>query len=258
MIGALSLDDVLPLTLATLTFPSFHPLAGQIGVVNAVAIRHRDGVVLVDTGVGAGNAFLEQSYRPQRRAIPEELRSVGLDIDDVVAVINGHLHFDNIGGNHLFPGVAIFVQQAEWDIAHAGGETYRAERVAFDVLDWIEFPGATYEVVDGEHEVLPGIRLLPTPGHTPGHQAVLVETDEGVTLLAGQVPYDHDEWEWIRAERCLPTTENEDPPHNVVIGDAATYLTSAIRLVDLDPRTVHFTHDPIVWCRRNTSELEPP
>ena len=247
MIGPLSLDDVVPLTLTTLTFPSFHPLAGQTGVVNAFAIRHRHGVILVDTGIGEGNAFIDQFYRPQRRAIVEELRAVGLDIVEVVAVINGHLHFDNIGGNHLFPGVPIFVQQAEWDVAHAGGDTYRNERVAFDVLDWINFPGATYHVIDGEHEIVPGIRLVPTPGHTPGHQAVLVDTDQGLTIVAGQLPYDHVEWEWIRTQRSLPAAATDDPPHNVVIGDPATYLASALRLVDLDPLSVHFTHDPIAW-----------
>jgi glyoxylase-like metal-dependent hydrolase (beta-lactamase superfamily II) len=250
VVDRLFLDDVVPLNLTTVTFPSFHPLAGQTGVVNACAIRHPHGVILIDTGIGEGNAFVDQAYRPQRRAIADELGAVGLDINEVVAVINGHLHFDNIGGNRLFPGIAIYVQQAEWDIAHAGGDTYRAERVAFDVLDWIEFPGAIYHVVDGEHEVLPGVRVLPTPGHTPGHQAVLVETEGGLTVVAGQLPYDHVEWEWIRTERSLPAGATDDPPHNVVIGDPATYLASAIRLVDLDPRSVHFTHDPIVWWKR--------
>jgi glyoxylase-like metal-dependent hydrolase (beta-lactamase superfamily II) len=248
---ALSLDDVVPLPLTTVTFPSFHPLSGQLGVVNAFAVRHPDGVILIDTGIGEGNAFVEQAYRPQRRVIAAELRAVGLDINEVVAVINGHLHFDNIGGNGLFPGVPIFVQEAEWDLAHSGGDTYRAERVDFDVLDWIEFPGATYDVVNGEHEVLPGVRLLPTPGHTPGHQAVLVETDEGLAVVAGQLPYDHVEWEWIRTERSLPAAETDDPPHNIVIGDPVTYLASALGLVDLDPRSVHFTHDPTAWRKRD-------
>jgi N-acyl homoserine lactone hydrolase len=251
VIGSLSLDDVVPLTLTTVTFPSFHPFAGQTGVVNAFAIRHPQGVVLVDTGIGEGNAFVDQSYRPQRRAIAEELRGVDLDINEVVAVVNGHLHFDNIGGNRLFPGVPIFVQQAEWDLAHAGGDTYRAERVDFDVLDWIEFPGATYHRVNGQHEVVPGVRLFPTPGHTPGHQAVLIETGEGLAVVAGQLPYDHVEWEWIRTERSMVDGATGDPPQNVVVGDAETYLASAISVVEFDPRSVHFTHDPIVWTRRD-------
>jgi glyoxylase-like metal-dependent hydrolase (beta-lactamase superfamily II) len=111
---------VVSVTLTTVTFPSFHPFAGQTGIVNAFAIRHPEGVVLVDTGIGEGNAFVDQSYRPQRRAVGDELRAVGVDIGDVVAVVNGHLHFDNVGGNGLFPGVPILVQQAEWDAAPRG------------------------------------------------------------------------------------------------------------------------------------------
>jgi N-acyl homoserine lactone hydrolase len=242
-VGSLSLADVVPLTLTIVTFPSFHPLAGRTGIVNAFAIRHPEGVVLVDTGIGEGNAFVDHSYRPQRRAIDDELRAVDLDIGDVIAVINGHLHFDNIGGNALFPGVPIFVHQDEWDAAHAGGATYRNESLDFDVLDWIDFPGATYRRIDGDYEVVSGVRLFPTPGHTPGHQAVLIETDEGRAVVAGQVPYDHVEWEWIRVERSM----HEAAVQNVVVGDTDTYLASAIRLVELRPRNVHFTHDPITW-----------
>jgi len=172
-------------------------------------------------------------------------------------VVNGHLHFDNIGGKGLFPGVPIFVQQTEWDVAHAGGATYRADRVDFDVLDWIDFPGANYRRVDGEHEVVSGIRLFPTPGHTPGHQAVLIETDQGLAVVAGQLPYDHVEWEWIRTEHSMLHGATGDPLQNVVVGDPETYLASAIRLVELDPRHVHFTHDPIAWRQRDEPPLAP-
>lgn len=247
--GPLCLDDVVPLTLTTVTFPSFHPFAGQTGVVNAFAIRHPEGVVLVDTGIGEGNAFIDESYRPQRRALAGQLGAVELDIGDVVAVVNGHLHFDNVGGNALFPGVPIFVQQTEWDAAHAGGATYRQERIDFDVLDWVDFPGATYRRVDGEHDVVPGVRLVPTPGHTLGHQAVLIETHEGLAVVAGQLPYDHVEWDWIRTERSMLEGDTGDSLQNVVVGDPETYLASAIRLVELGPRHVHFTHDSITWMQ---------
>jgi len=142
------------------------------------------------------------------------------------------------------------VQKAEWDVAHAGGATYRQERIDFDVLDWVDFPGATYCRVDGEHEVVPGVRLVPTPGHTPGHQAVLIETDEGLAAIAGQVPYDHVEWDWLRTERSMLESETGDSLQNVVVGDPETYLASAIRLVELGPRNVHFTHDRIIWRQR--------
>jgi len=244
---SLFLADVVPFTLTTVTFPSFHPSAGQTGIVNAFAIRHPEGVVLVDTGIGEGNAFVDQSYRPLRRSIADQLRAVDLAITDVVAVINGHLHFDNIGGNALFPGIPIFVHQAEWDAAHAGGDTYRNERVDFDVLDWIDFPGADYRRVDGEYEVVPGVRLFPTPGHTLGHQAVVIETDEGTAVVAGQVPYDHVEWECIRLEGSM----FEGAAENVVVGDPETYLVSALRVVELSPRHAHFPHDPVTWRQRD-------
>jgi N-acyl homoserine lactone hydrolase len=67
----------------------------------------------------------------------------------------------------------------------------RAERAAVarpDYLpDWVEFEGATYVEHDGEAEIVPGVRVVPTPGHSPGHQSVLVETDDGLVVVAGDV-----------------------------------------------------------------------
>lgn len=57
----------------------------------------------------------------------------------------------------------------------------------YTVREWVDFPGATYVEHDGEAEILPGVRLLPAPGHTAGHQIVVVETDEGPVVLGGDV-----------------------------------------------------------------------
>src|SRR3977135_3683518 len=62
-------DDVVPLHLADVTYPASHPLAGQDGPVLAFAIRHPDGIVLVDTGVGEGNEWIETNYRPRARDV---------------------------------------------------------------------------------------------------------------------------------------------------------------------------------------------
>jgi hypothetical protein len=83
-----------------------------------------------------------------------------------------------------------------------------------------------------------------------GHQAVLIETEETVAAIAGQVPYDRVERDWLRTERSLLESEIGDSLQNVVVGDPETYLASAIRLVEIDPRNVHFTHDPIMWRQR--------
>jgi N-acyl homoserine lactone hydrolase len=95
-------------------------------------------------------------------------------------VINTHLHFDHCGGNRLFAGTPIYVQRLEREAARAEGYT---------IAQWVEFEGATYVELEGEQEVLPGLRLLPTPGHTSGHQSVLVETDDGLVVVAGDVAY---------------------------------------------------------------------
>lgn len=59
-------------------------------------------------------------------------------------------------------------------------------------------PGAQYRLLDGETKILPGVRLLPTPGHTPGHQSLLVETAMGLAILAGQAVYAAAEFAAIR------------------------------------------------------------
>jgi N-acyl homoserine lactone hydrolase len=59
----------------------------------------------------------------------------------------------------------------------------------YTIREWVEFEGASYVEHEGEADLLPGIRLLPAPGHTAGHQVVLVDTDEGRVVLGGDVGY---------------------------------------------------------------------
>jgi N-acyl homoserine lactone hydrolase len=98
---------------------------------------------------------------------------------DVACVINTHLHFDHCGGNRLFPGVPIHVQARELADARSLDD--------YTIREWVDFDGARYVEHEGEVELLPGIRLLPTPGHTDGHQVVVVETGEGTNVLGGDV-----------------------------------------------------------------------
>ena len=136
-------------------------------------IDHADGLVLVDTGMIDSTPELDEAWEP----VPHP----GNVPRDVVCVINTHLHFDHCGGNRLFPGVPIHVQARE--LADARTEAH------WTIREWVDFPGATYAEHDGEAEILSGVTLLPTPGHTPGHQSVLVETDEGPAVLGGDVAY---------------------------------------------------------------------
>ena len=148
-------------------------------------IRHRGGVLLFDTGFGFGNDDFDAYYRVQARGVPDALAEAGLAVDDVTSVVNCHLHADHAGQNGLFPGIPIYVQPAEWEIAHTTDHT---------ILDWIDFPGADYRLVAGDHEPVSGIRVIATPGHTIGHQSLVVSTGEGEVVLAGQAVYTPGEW----------------------------------------------------------------
>src|SRR5437870_13689801 len=77
--GAMTPDDVVPLHLADVTYPGSHPLAGKDGPVLAFAIRHPEGLVLVDTGIGEGNAWIDENYRPRRREVRDALAAAALD-----------------------------------------------------------------------------------------------------------------------------------------------------------------------------------
>lgn len=141
-------------------------------------VEHPQGRVLVDTGLIDSTPELDREWSPRfdPDAIPR----------DVVCVINTHLHFDHCGGNRLFVGTPIYVQRAEREAARAEDYT---------IPEWVEFEGATYVELEGEQEIVPGLRVVPTPGHTPGHQSVLVETEEGLVIVAGDVAYTWNEFD---------------------------------------------------------------
>lgn len=101
--------------------------------------------------------------------------------EDVGLVINSHLHWDHCGGNRLFPHCPIVVQRAELGFARAPSGPVRGGYMAnhFDVA-------VTYRPVDGDQEVAPGVRVLATHGHTPGHLRGLGA--RGATVLPGHEP----------------------------------------------------------------------
>src|SRR5439155_16816089 len=144
---------------------------GETWPVFAWAIRAPGGTILVDTGMIDSTPELDAEWGVTLREWPP--------LDDVVAVVNTHLHFDHCGGNRRFAGIPTYVQRAEHDAVAA--PEY--------LVEWVRFPGASYELVDGDAELFPGISVLATPGHTVGHQAVVVETGDGLVVLGGDVTY---------------------------------------------------------------------
>ena len=226
------LPVVIPLLMGEFVFPD-PELAGRTGVAVAYAVRHADGVLLFDTGFGFGNAELDATYRQRARRIEDVLADAGIAIDEVGVVVNCHLHADHAGQNWAFQGVPIYVQPIEWETAHTTDYT---------ILEWIDGPGIDYRRVAGDHELFPGISLIATPGHTAGHQSLVVETDAGRTVLAGQAVYSYAEW----------TGDPAGIEGRTSARDQVAYDASIERLRRLAPARVLFGHDRRPWTADGT------
>ncbi len=223
--------DVIALPTGQFTFPSDADYPGQTGFLVAYAVRHPKGVFLFDTGFAPAGPEMDEFYvrwdvRP--RDIDEVLADAGVGPGEITAMANCHLHLDHSGQNARFPGTPIYVQRAEWAAAHAPDYT---------VLETVDFPGATYVEIEGDVEPLPGIRIFATPGHSPGHQSLVVERPEGALLLAGQAVYSHGEWVGLPDAREGATTAVDRP----------AYDRSIARLKALNPKRVLFGHDRNGW-----------
>lgn len=156
-------------------------------------IETTDGPILVDTGMPAScitdpadlfrGTDEEDQIIPQMTAdhlIPNVLARAGYQSSDLLCVISTHWHFDHAGGNQSFPTTPIIVQQAEYDAGMTGGQYF----------DFCKDPTLRYRCVNGDVDLVPGVTLLFTPGHTRGHQSVLVRTvQSGAILLTIDASY---------------------------------------------------------------------
>ncbi len=229
--------SVIALPMGDLTFPGDGPYAGQTVEVVAYAVRHRGGVFLFDTGFREAapgdpadlRAFFAK-YALRTRSLTDGLADAGIDLAEITAVANCHLHFDHAGQNARFPGVPIYVQPVE--LAAARGADYTLPEVH-------QFPGAAFEPVDGDREVAPGLRIFATPGHSPGHQSLVIESPDGPLVLAGQAVYSRGEWLGVADAREGATSAP----------DGEAYRRSVARLRTLKPRRVLFGHDRQGWPR---------
>ena len=116
-------------------------------------IDHPDARVLVDTGMTELHPAVADL---DPRLLP--LSKQDFDLGGIDVVVNTHLHFDHCGGNHLFAGTPIYVQGRELDDARSEDD--------YTIREWVEAPGVQYVPVDGELELLPGLRLVPAPVST--------------------------------------------------------------------------------------------
>lgn len=170
--------------------------------MRCLLVEHDDGLVLIDTGSGNKETpkfhdiyGIENAGAAGRTWLEDGLRALGFAPEDVSLVINTHLHFDHAGGNTwrtpagaieaAFPNARYVVQAGEMHWA-----THTNERTAASYFgaNWEAIVAAgRFDLVTGEPEVRPGIRLLRTPGHTPHHQSVLLTSGGEHAVFLGDV-----------------------------------------------------------------------
>ncbi len=221
------LPSVERLTLARVTaVPDWHPEHATFEPfpVHAWVVRHRDGVILVDTGIGTGNAVIDTWYRPEVVSLHDALGSVRLEPADITALVLSHMHFDHCGQQRLLDA-PVFVQANE----HAEARDPR-----YTVADWAAIPAERLRLVQGDEEIVEGVRIIATPGHTPGHQSVVIDTREGPVVLAAQCAF--------RASELLSGEPDATNLHDESWREAA-HLSLA-RIQALGPATAHLSHDP--------------
>ncbi len=130
--------------------------------------------ILVDTGIGEIPEKYRKYYTINRETTLEmSLADEGLKPQDITMVINTHLHFDHCGNNILFKNAKFYIQQTELEYAH---NPHRFQKGAYMKL---LFDIGKYTIISGELEPVPGVKIIPTTGHTPGHQSILVENYKG-------------------------------------------------------------------------------
>jgi N-acyl homoserine lactone hydrolase len=147
---------------------------GQVMPVYVHVIDHPQGRVLVDTGLTVSHPLVaDMDPRIDPRGMLE------IDPASIDVVVNTHLHYDHCGGNHLFAGKPIYVQRQELTDATTEDD--------YTIREWVAADRLEYVPVDGEHELMPGIRLAPGPGHTRGSQMVIVGTGPHPVVVVGDL-----------------------------------------------------------------------
>ncbi len=173
--------------------------------VNGYLIRlDDDKLVLVDTGMsrlhvtdpeltwrGTKSAELLTPVMRREDSLLFRLAQLEVAPQDIDYVVNTHLHFDHAGNNDLLKDATFLVQREQYDHAK--------DNPSYPNQYW-NLPSLSYELVDGAAQLFDGLGVVPSPGHSPGHQSVTLRLpDTGMVILCGdavycQDNYDHDAW----------------------------------------------------------------
>jgi glyoxylase-like metal-dependent hydrolase (beta-lactamase superfamily II) len=225
----------------------------QLGM-RCLLIEHPSGLVLVDSGAGnKENAKFHDIYGVEnagangRTALEDGLAQLGVSPEQIAFLISTHLHFDHAGGNTFideagvvrptFPRARYFVQRGEYEFA-----THPNERTAASYFDRNYAPtleSGQLELLEGESEIVDGIGVMVTPGHTPYHQSIVIRSAGETAIFLGDLVPTH-------AHLPLPWIMGYDVEPLVTLESKRGLL----KRVEQGEWTVIFEHDAVVpWGR---------
>lgn len=190
--------------------------------------------ILIDTGMPADVPTpLEAPPSENKKNVLEHLAELNLRPDDISIVVATHFDVDHAGYHDSFKNAEFIVQREHYELARAGHPRFAAARTHWD------HPALRYHLVDGDVELLPGLTLLKTSGHVPGHQSVLLRLPQtGPVLLA--IDAVMIERLFTPDRKAWPNDDNEEQ-----------LLVSTRKLLDMVARErialVIFGHDGLQW-----------
>jgi len=230
----------------------------QLGM-RCLLIEHDIGPVLIDTG--AGNKENEKFYdiygvenRGERgpTALEDGLLEAGVKPEEIVLVINSHLHFDHAGGNIVresdgrlrpaFVNARYVVQRGEYEFATHTNERTAGSYFAHNFVPLAE--GNRFDFIEGDREIVSGISAIHSPGHTPWHHSLLIESDgERALYLGDLIPTAaHLPLPWIMGYDVEPLVTLESKRRILARADAEDWLL----VFEHDARTAWGKHKDLI------------
>jgi glyoxylase-like metal-dependent hydrolase (beta-lactamase superfamily II) len=200
-------------------------------------------LVLIDTGIGdKSNDKFNEIYKVKKNyTLENSLKEIGLKPEDINIVINTHLHFDHCGGNTRindrgevvpkFPNALYYIQEDEWKIGINPDIRSKASYLEENYVP-LEKSG-NLKLINGDKEIVKGVEVIKTAGHTPGHQIVLIKSEGRTAVYWGDL---------------IPTSSHLNVPY--VMGYDLFPLTTMDWKEKLLPRALaekwlmFFEHDP--------------
>jgi N-acyl homoserine lactone hydrolase len=212
-------------------------------VDNCYLIKHAQGWMLWDTGIMDAVAGMPDGLRPadpkathwkRPKTLAAQLAELKVNASDIKYLAVSHTHADHSGNVNMFPASMLLVQRAEYEWPAPAGQPPRFR------------PEHPVRKLDGDHDVFGdgSVRIISTPGHTPGHQCLLVKLPKkGAVVLSGDLAHFKDNWDNRRV-----------PSMNVDKGQSAASMQKVADLLARERAQLWINHDK---AQRDTLKMSP-